>query len=247
MALPKRPQLVHRTIGIARHQLGTPYVWGGSAPGGFDCSGLVYYSYTKAGYRGIGRTTYQQIKQGIAVPRAALRPGDIIFPSVHHEGLYIGNGMVLEAPHTGDHVKIIPLSQFGFLTARRLVRGGGGVVPPRAIGGQNHVGLPIPHPNPIMRVPMQGVGPTSTQTAIDTLNALLAPHNPASVASAAAAAPASTMPANPNPAQRVALQQLQAGHQQLTNPLADTSQTLADTSSQLGGKLHALQRQLVTI
>lgn len=154
--LPIHPILVRNAIRYARNQMGTPYVWGGSAPGGFDCSGLVYWAYRKAGYAGIGRTTYSQITQGVPVSMANLRPGDIVFPSREHEGLYIGNGMVLEAPHTGDQVKTIPLSQFGFLTARRLVAGGGGVVPPRGIAGQDHLGLPVAHPNPQMRVPNIG-------------------------------------------------------------------------------------------
>jgi len=147
------PSIIQHAIRYARNQVGTPYVWGGSAPGGFDCSGLVYWAYRRAGYTGIGRTTYDQIKQGIPVSAAHLRPGDVVFPTTHHEGLYIGNGMVLEAPHTGDHVKVIPLSDFGFMTARRLIAGGNGITPPRGIGGQNGAGLPVPHPNPQMRMP----------------------------------------------------------------------------------------------
>jgi hypothetical protein len=101
----------------------------------------------------MGRTTYQQILQGRAVNRNQLHPGDIIFPSPHHEGLYIGNGMVLEAPHTGTRVQTIPLSQFGFWQARRLIGGGGGIVPPRGIAGQNNFGLPVGSNNPQDRLP----------------------------------------------------------------------------------------------
>lgn len=153
MALTKNTNEIARAIRFARRQLGTPYVWGGSAPGGFDCSGLVYWAYRKAGYTGIGRTTYDQIKQGIPVSAANLRPGDIVFPSSHHEGLYVGNGMVLEAPHTGDKVKLIPLSSFGFMTARRLIGGGGGVIPPKAIAGQSQSGLPVASPHRADRTP----------------------------------------------------------------------------------------------
>ena len=147
--LPRGTNLIQRAIRSALNQRGTPYVWGGSAPGGFDCSGLVYWAYRHAGYSGIGRTTYDQIKQGHPVYSAAqLRPGDIVFPEAGHEGLYIGHGMILEAPHTGDHVKTIPLSSFGFWQARRLLAGGGGVIPPRVgVGGVSHSGLPVPHPS----------------------------------------------------------------------------------------------------
>lgn len=152
--LNHRTNLIQQAIAAAMRQRGTPYVWGGAARGGFDCSGLVYWAYRHAGYSGIGRTTYDQIKQGHPVYSASqLRPGDIVFPSAHHEGLYIGHGMVLEAPHTGDVVKTIPLSSFGFWQARRLLAGGGGVIPPRVgVGGVSQNGLPVPHPaiNPQM-------------------------------------------------------------------------------------------------
>lgn len=152
--LTRRTNLIQRAIAFASRQRGDPYVWGGTGPSGFDCSGLVYAAYRAAGYSGIGRTTYDQIKQGHPVFNASqLRPGDIVFPSAHHEGLYVGHGLILEAPHTGDVVKYIPLSSFGFWQARRLVGGGGGVLPPRVgIGGMSRNGLPVPHPaiNPQM-------------------------------------------------------------------------------------------------
>lgn len=147
------PKMILRALRGAYAQRGTPYVWGGSAPGGFDCSGLVYWAYRRAGYMNIGRTTYTQINQGKPVAQAHLQPGDIVFPTPHHEGLYIGNGMVLEAPHTGDQVKVIPLSEFGFWQARRLIAGGGGIIPPRGIAGQNGFGLPVGSSNPQDRQP----------------------------------------------------------------------------------------------
>jgi hypothetical protein len=146
--LSRGTNLIQRAIHFAYRQIGEPYVWGGTGPSGWDCSGLVYAAYRNAGYSGIGRTTYDQIKQGHPIFSASqLRPGDIVFPSAHHEGLYVGHGMILEAPHTGDHVKLIPLSSFGFWQARRLLAGGGGVIPPRAIGGVSRNGLPVPHPS----------------------------------------------------------------------------------------------------
>lgn len=164
---------IEQVLRFVRHQVGVPYTWGGTQRStGFDCSGLIWRAYRKAGYTGIGRTTYQQITQGRAVGMHELQPGDIVFPSREHEGIYIGNGQVLEAPHTGDHVKIIPLSQFGFMTARRLVSGGGGVIPPRGIGGLSHAGLPIPSQNPADRVPHPGA---ARSAALATLLGLHAP------------------------------------------------------------------------
>jgi hypothetical protein len=145
--LRRNPQEILRILRFAGRQIGVPYTWGGTTrAGGFDCSGLIYAAYRRAGYQGIGRTTYDQVKQGVGVGRNQLQPGDIVFPEPGHEGLYVGNGMILEAPHTGDHVKLIPLQQFGFWQARRLIRGGGGVTPPPRLGGVSQTGLPVPHP-----------------------------------------------------------------------------------------------------
>jgi cell wall-associated NlpC family hydrolase len=100
---------------IAVHYLGIPYLWGGSSPfTGFDCSGLVMYVYAKLGIH-LTHYTGAQIHEGIPVPRAMLRPGDIVFFFAHngvpdHEGMYIGNGQFIQAPHTGDVVKISSLS-----------------------------------------------------------------------------------------------------------------------------------------
>lgn len=97
-------------IQTALQQLGKPYLWGAEGPDRFDCSGLVWYSYTHCGYQGMPRTTYTLLasRNGIKVIGNPL-PGDLIFPDPGHVGIYIGNGQVIEAPHTGDVVKIVPL------------------------------------------------------------------------------------------------------------------------------------------
>jgi cell wall-associated NlpC family hydrolase len=111
-------------ISYASTFLGTPYVWGGSSPSsGFDCSGFVQYVYNHFGIS-VGRTTYDQIKDGVEVSENNLQPGDIIFfgtySNPYHEGIYVGNGMFIEAPRTGESVKISPLSGRDYLTARRV-------------------------------------------------------------------------------------------------------------------------------
>ncbi len=103
--------------------LGVPYVWGGATPrGGFDCSGLVLYVYAKFGVNFPHGAT-MQAHMGTPVPFSSLEPADLVFfgnPSFyHHVGIYIGNGLFIEAPHTGDVVKISRLAGRGATLACR--------------------------------------------------------------------------------------------------------------------------------
>jgi cell wall-associated NlpC family hydrolase len=95
-------------VRAALSRLGRPYVWGATGPDQFDCSGLTQWSYARAGIH-LDRTTYQQIFDGIAVPRTHVRPGDLVFPTAGHVQLAIGNNLVVEAPHSGASVRISPL------------------------------------------------------------------------------------------------------------------------------------------
>ncbi|HGG0416381.1 TPA: NlpC/P60 family protein [Clostridium sporogenes] len=111
-------------VAYASNFLGTPYVWGGTSPKpGFDCSGFTQYVYKHFGIS-IGRTTYDQIKDGVQVSRDQLQPGDLVFfgtwGNPHHMGIYVGNGSYIHAPRTGDVVKISPLNRKDYLTARRV-------------------------------------------------------------------------------------------------------------------------------
>ncbi|MEE2851222.1 MAG: C40 family peptidase [Actinomycetota bacterium] len=92
-------------VRAALSRLGRPYVWGATGPDQFDCSGLVQWSYAQAGIH-LDRTTYQQINDGIAVPRSQVRPGDLVFPHAGHVQLAIGNNLVVEAPYSGASVRI---------------------------------------------------------------------------------------------------------------------------------------------
>ena len=108
---------------MVQDYLGTPYVWGGESPKGFDCSGLLQWVWGKLGVS-IPRTTYDQIKAGFAVRRGQLRPGDAVFfgsrSNPHHVGMYIGGGQFIEAPHSGAFVRISKLAGRGdYLGARR--------------------------------------------------------------------------------------------------------------------------------
>lgn len=92
-------------VRAALSRLGRPYVWGATGPDQFDCSGLVQWSYAQAGVH-LGRTTYQQINDGVPVPRSLVRPGDLVFPHAGHVQMAIGNNLVVEAPYSGAAVRI---------------------------------------------------------------------------------------------------------------------------------------------
>lgn len=114
-------------VKLAEHYLGTPYVWGGTTPKGFDCSGLLQFLYKTEGIN-IPRTTYDQFQTGQVVKRGQLRAGDAVFfkgsdsknglPG--HVGIYIGGGRFIEAPHSGAVVRIAKLAgRSDYMGARR--------------------------------------------------------------------------------------------------------------------------------
>ena len=93
-------------VGIAMQYLGVPYVWGGASPSGFDCSGFVMYVYAQVGIS-LPHNAAAQYGYGSPVSRSQLAPGDIVFfDGLGHNGMYIGGGQFIHAPHTGDVVKI---------------------------------------------------------------------------------------------------------------------------------------------
>jgi cell wall-associated NlpC family hydrolase len=97
-------------VGIAMQYLGIPYVWGGSSPGGFDCSGFVMYVFGQMGVS-LPHNAAAQYAYGIYVPEDQLEPGDLVFfDGLGHVGIYIGGGQFIHSPHTGDVVKISSLS-----------------------------------------------------------------------------------------------------------------------------------------
>ena len=106
------PERYGAAVGIAERYLGTPYVWGGASPSGFDCSGLVMYVYEQLGVS-LPHYTVSQYNYPNAVhpPRSELQPGDLVFfAGLGHVGIYIGNNEFIHAPHTGANVEIDSLT-----------------------------------------------------------------------------------------------------------------------------------------
>ncbi|AXE80818.1 C40 family peptidase [Streptomyces atratus] len=129
------PPKVQTAIRWALGQLNTPYQWGGSCIGSHgpdpmgrcDCSSLMQQSYKAAGVT-LTRTTYTQVKEGKAVSANALQPGDLVFTEgtaevPEHVGMFIGQGLIINAPHTGDVVRIATLASWKsqILATRRVV------------------------------------------------------------------------------------------------------------------------------
>jgi len=101
-------------------QLGKPYVWGATGSDSFDCSGFTQYVYEHAAGVDISRTTYSQINVGQAVSQDQLQPGDLVFTHAGHVGIYVGNGQMINAPQTGDVVKVAPV--YSFYAGRRVLK-----------------------------------------------------------------------------------------------------------------------------
>lgn len=98
---------------VALDQVGRPYRYGGDSPRGFDCSGLVYYSYLRAGYR-IPRSVRGQRRAVYPVGHHPLHAGDLLFFSfrgeVAHVGIYVGDGRFVHAPSSGERVRLSTLA-----------------------------------------------------------------------------------------------------------------------------------------
>ncbi|MDQ1696488.1 MAG: hypothetical protein QOJ03_1841 [Frankiaceae bacterium] len=113
-------------IAAARSRLGDPYVWGATGPNSFDCSGLTQWAYAHVGVA-LPRVAADQWNAGQHVTLTGLEPGDLLFwatdlnspATIHHVAIYLGGGMMLAAPHTGDVVKIQPVYMSGYIGATR--------------------------------------------------------------------------------------------------------------------------------
>ncbi len=116
-------------VEYAKTFIGTPYVYGGTSPSGFDCSGFVYYIYKQFGVT-LNRVANDQSRNGYIVEKADLRPGDIVLFSrtldgyITHVGIYVGDNSFIHSPQTGRTVEITSMSSgyynYGYVGARRI-------------------------------------------------------------------------------------------------------------------------------
>lgn len=121
-SLPQGSGMAGAAVANAMSKQGSPYQWGAVGPSGFDCSGLMVWSYAKAGVS-LPRTSQAQANYGSKVPSLAeAQPGDLIIYRADrsHVGMYIGNGMVVHAPHTGDVVKVMKADAMPINAIRRV-------------------------------------------------------------------------------------------------------------------------------
>jgi cell wall-associated NlpC family hydrolase len=181
-------------------QLGDPYRWGAIGPDSFDCSGLTSSAYRAAGVA-IPRVSRAQWGAGPHVAFASLLPGDLVFyadhpgdpATIHHVGLYLGNGLMVHAPHTGEVVRVASIWREGYVGATRIVPG---VVRPGVPGPPPSAPPPTsptpPPPPPITSPPVTTrpspapptTRPTTTTRAATTTTRAAAPTTGATTTTA---------------------------------------------------------------
>lgn len=112
-------------VTLAASQLGKPYVWGASGANSFDCSGLTSYVYSHAAGVKLGRTTYDQVKQGTTISLKNLQPGDLLFwgsaSAPYHVGIYVGNNQYIHAATPGQGVIKQTLSSYFYPSVAKRI------------------------------------------------------------------------------------------------------------------------------
>ena len=120
--LPTANTIGAQALQYALSKRGDPYVWGAAGPNAFDCSGLVLWAYAQVGIS-LPHYTGDQWNMGVHVSRADLQPGDLVFfyADIGHVGLYIGNGLMVDAPDFGEPVQVQPVMWDVYVGAVRIV------------------------------------------------------------------------------------------------------------------------------
>ena len=121
VTIPTANTVGAQALQAAISRLGYPYIWGAAGPTSFDCSGLMMWAYQQVGIS-LPHFTVSQYNSGVHVSRSDLEPGDLVFffPNISHVGMYIGNGMMIDAPNFGENVKVQPIYWNAFVGAVRI-------------------------------------------------------------------------------------------------------------------------------
>ncbi len=121
ISIPTANTVGAQALQAALTRLGDPYVWGAAGPGQFDCSGLVVWAYAQEGIA-LPHYTGSLWNSGVHVARDDLEPGDLVFffADISHVGIYIGNGMMIDAPDFGEVVRVEPVYWSAFVGAVRI-------------------------------------------------------------------------------------------------------------------------------
>jgi cell wall-associated NlpC family hydrolase len=121
ITIPTANTVGAQALQAAISRLGYPYIWGAAGPTSFDCSGLMMWAYQQVGIS-LPHFTVSQYNSGVHVARSDLEPGDLVFffPNISHVGMYIGNGMMIDAPNFGENVKVQPIYWNAFVGAVRI-------------------------------------------------------------------------------------------------------------------------------
>ncbi len=120
--IPGGNTLGERALRAALSRRGYPYVWGAAGPRAFDCSGLVLWAYEQVGIH-LDHFTGDQWQEGEHISRSQLQPGDLVFffPDISHVGMYIGNGLMVDAPDFGQDVMVQRIYWSAFVGAVRII------------------------------------------------------------------------------------------------------------------------------
>jgi cell wall-associated NlpC family hydrolase len=120
--LPTANTVGAEALRYAMTRRGDPYVWGAAGPSTFDCSGLVMWAYAQVGIS-LPHYTVSQYNMGEHISRSQLEPGDLVFfyAGIDHVGIYLGGGLMVDAPSTGQLVQVQPVMWNVFVGAVRII------------------------------------------------------------------------------------------------------------------------------
>ena len=121
ITIPTANTVGAQALAAAQSRRGDPYIWGAAGPGEFDCSGLVVWAFAQEGVT-LPHYTGDLWNSGVHIPRADLEPGDLVFffPDISHVGIYLGDGLMIDAPDFGETVRVEPVYWASYVGAVRI-------------------------------------------------------------------------------------------------------------------------------